>query len=166
MLVQRESEFSESLRAQENYFGFTPLHYAVLVDNVDCVRALLENGANPLIEACGHLPVHLTKNPAMQHLLKEYAITVGSLHLIFVHSNPYLVSGIIDYSVLSVNISDFMIVISFSLKKNRKLVKLKKGDGFLWNKDLNNTLLVKRQLLLLLHLVFKSLICFVLVVKL
>ncbi|KAL1116184.1 hypothetical protein AAG570_005679, partial [Ranatra chinensis] len=73
VLLEREREFSDMLRAQENYFGFTALHYAVLADSLDCVDVLLKNGANPLVEASGHLPRHLTKNPAIRNTLEKYA---------------------------------------------------------------------------------------------
>uniref|UniRef100_A0A0K8TAL1 ATPase AAA-type core domain-containing protein n=1 Tax=Lygus hesperus TaxID=30085 RepID=A0A0K8TAL1_LYGHE len=72
-MLHRESEFSESLRAQENYLGFTPLHYAILVESVDCVKLLLARGANPSIEASGHTPVALAKDNEMKHLLENEA---------------------------------------------------------------------------------------------
>ncbi|KAK9508951.1 hypothetical protein O3M35_006380 [Rhynocoris fuscipes] len=70
VLIQRESEFSDRLRAQENYLGFTALHYAVLVSNMDCVKLLIEYGANPLIEASGHVPLDLTRTKAMEEFIK------------------------------------------------------------------------------------------------
>uniref|UniRef100_A0A0A9YHE7 Uncharacterized protein n=1 Tax=Lygus hesperus TaxID=30085 RepID=A0A0A9YHE7_LYGHE len=73
VMLHRESEFSESLRAQENYLGFTPLHYAILVESVDCVKLLLARGANPSIEASGHTPVALAKDNEMKHLLENEA---------------------------------------------------------------------------------------------
>ncbi|KAF6199244.1 hypothetical protein GE061_007269 [Apolygus lucorum] len=73
VMLHRESEFSESLRAQENYLGFTPLHYAVLVESIECVKVLLARGANPSIEASGHTPVALAKDNEMKHLLENEA---------------------------------------------------------------------------------------------
>ncbi|BET01516.1 AAA domain (Cdc48 subfamily) [Nesidiocoris tenuis] len=71
VMLHRESEFSESLRAQENYLGFTALHYAVLVECTDCVKLLLAKGANPNIEASGHTPVALAKDAEMKTLLES-----------------------------------------------------------------------------------------------
>jgi len=73
VIVQRESEFIEVLRSQENYLGFTALHYAALVNNLECAKLLLEKGANPNIEACGVLPGDVTKNPQMKELIRVYA---------------------------------------------------------------------------------------------
>lgn len=78
VMLHRESEFSESLRAQENYLGFTALHYAVLVECTDCVKLLLAKGANPNIEASGHTPVALAKDAEMKTLLESEVEKVSS----------------------------------------------------------------------------------------
>ncbi|CAH1398383.1 unnamed protein product [Nezara viridula] len=75
VLLQRETEFSDVLRAQENYLGFTPLHYAVLAHSLDCVLALIAAGANPLIEASGHKAIDLAHDhKEIERVLKEYII--------------------------------------------------------------------------------------------
>ncbi|XP_014291431.1 mitochondrial disaggregase [Halyomorpha halys] len=75
VLLQRETEFSDVLRAQENYLGFTPLHYAVLAHSLDCVLSLIAAGANPLIEASGHKAIDLAHDhKEIEHVLKEYIV--------------------------------------------------------------------------------------------
>lgn len=75
VLLQRETEFSDALRAQENYLGFTPLHYAVLAHSLDCVLALIAAGANPLIEASGHKAIDLARDhKEIERVLKDYIV--------------------------------------------------------------------------------------------
>ncbi|OXU21902.1 hypothetical protein TSAR_002413 [Trichomalopsis sarcophagae] len=50
VLSEREEEFSDRLIARATFKGFTALHYAVLARSKDCVKALLDAGANPTIE--------------------------------------------------------------------------------------------------------------------
>eukprot|EP00123_Amoebidium_parasiticum_P006192 comp17207_c0_seq1/m.16151 comp17207_c0_seq1/g.16151 ORF comp17207_c0_seq1/g.16151 comp17207_c0_seq1/m.16151 type:complete len:602 (-) comp17207_c0_seq1:225-2030(-) len=53
----RAMEFSRQIHPQNNTKGFTALHYAALLDNLELVQALLDHGANPLQKnADGHLP--------------------------------------------------------------------------------------------------------------
>lgn len=79
VLIQRETDFSDSLRAQENYLGFTALHYAVLYHSVECVKELISAGANPLIEASGYRAIDLAKDhDEIEALLQEYVDKVGS----------------------------------------------------------------------------------------
>ncbi|XP_014259269.1 caseinolytic peptidase B protein homolog isoform X1 [Cimex lectularius] len=70
VLIQRESEFSEHLKAQGNFVGFTALHYAVLMDDMESINLLLQNGANPMIEASGHLPSSLAKSDEIKQYLQ------------------------------------------------------------------------------------------------
>lgn len=73
VLVQRETEFSDALRAQASYLGFTALHYAVLNRSLECVNALVAAGANPLIEASGYRPIDLAKDhKEIESILRQY----------------------------------------------------------------------------------------------
>ena len=55
--TRREEEFCDRLSARATFNGFTPLHYAVLNDNIPVINLLIEHGADPLIEnEQGHLP--------------------------------------------------------------------------------------------------------------
>uniref|UniRef100_A0A8C9S629 ClpB family mitochondrial disaggregase n=1 Tax=Scleropages formosus TaxID=113540 RepID=A0A8C9S629_SCLFO len=73
VLVIREDEFSNRLNGRANFRGCTPLHYAVLADDLRIVHMLLEAGANPLLtNELGHTPLAYAKKGEMQTLLKEW----------------------------------------------------------------------------------------------
>lgn len=58
--------------------GFTALHYAVLIDNIEVVKVLLEGGADPLLENdAGHRPIQYAKDGKMKNLLEEYSTKVN-----------------------------------------------------------------------------------------
>ena len=43
----REDEFSHRLNKNANFCGFTPLHYATLIDSYEGVDLLLQRGKMP-----------------------------------------------------------------------------------------------------------------------
>lgn len=51
----RDNEFSSILNHSISYSGFTPLHYAVIVDDEYIVKYLLENG---ILVTCDHCMKH------------------------------------------------------------------------------------------------------------
>eukprot|EP00124_Ichthyophonus_hoferi_P003506 Ihof_evm1s307 gene=Ihof_evmTU1s307 len=54
----RMVEFSRRVHPQNSTKGFTALHYAALLDNLELVTLLLDNGANPLAKNSeGHTPI-------------------------------------------------------------------------------------------------------------
>jgi len=40
----RDDDFSDRLHRNANFSGFTPLHYAVLGDSLECIRLLVNAG--------------------------------------------------------------------------------------------------------------------------
>ncbi|CAF0926748.1 unnamed protein product [Didymodactylos carnosus] len=53
----REGEFCDRLSSRATFKGFTPLHYAVLIDNIEIIQLLIEYNGDPLLEnEQGHLP--------------------------------------------------------------------------------------------------------------
>jgi len=48
--ITREDEFSDRLSNRVNFKGCTALHYAVLSDDLETVRVLLENHSNPTVQ--------------------------------------------------------------------------------------------------------------------
>ncbi|XP_034934875.1 caseinolytic peptidase B protein homolog [Chelonus insularis] len=74
VLMIREEEFSDRLNSRATFKGFTPLHYAVLADSYECVKALLDAGANPTIDnESGHRPEEYSKNDKIKKLLIQKA---------------------------------------------------------------------------------------------
>ncbi|XP_044749909.1 caseinolytic peptidase B protein homolog [Coccinella septempunctata] len=72
VLMIREDEFSSDLNTKATYLGFTALHYAALIDNLDIVRILIEHGANPCLKNdIGHLPVMYAKEGPVKKYLEE-----------------------------------------------------------------------------------------------
>ncbi|XP_031429925.1 caseinolytic peptidase B protein homolog isoform X2 [Clupea harengus] len=73
VLVSREDEFSSRLSSRANFRGCSPLHYAVLADDLTTVNMLLEAGADPLqSNSQGHKPAQYAKDGPLQDLLKEW----------------------------------------------------------------------------------------------
>ena len=44
VIIGREEEFSSRLSKNADFSGFTPLHYAALTDDYECIKLLLDNG--------------------------------------------------------------------------------------------------------------------------
>ena len=66
-----------------SYSGFTPLHYAILLDNKEITKLLLDNGADPTLENNrGHIPIDYCTNDNIKLLLEEYTRKVSSDQLI------------------------------------------------------------------------------------
>ena len=43
-MFMRDDDFSDKLHRNANFSGFTPLHYAVLGDSLECIRLLVNAG--------------------------------------------------------------------------------------------------------------------------
>ncbi|XP_069129384.1 mitochondrial disaggregase-like [Argopecten irradians] len=72
VLMIREQEFSEQLHQRAYFKDCTPLHYAVLIDDVGIVKELLHAGADPTLEnANGHTPVEYAKSSVMKKAIQE-----------------------------------------------------------------------------------------------
>lgn len=72
--MKREEEFSDCLNNRATFKGFTALHYAVLADSKDCIKALLDGGANPTIEnEAGHRAIKYAREGEIKDLLDEHA---------------------------------------------------------------------------------------------
>jgi ATP-dependent Clp protease ATP-binding subunit ClpB len=62
-----------------SFRGFTSLHYAVIIDDIEVVKALLEGGADPTIKNdSGNLPVEFAHSPAIKDLLHKSSVEVLS----------------------------------------------------------------------------------------
>ncbi|XP_069695264.1 mitochondrial disaggregase-like [Periplaneta americana] len=72
VLLTREDEFSSRLSRHATFRGFTPLHYAVLMDDINIVRILLERGADPTVESdTGSRATEYAENDVMRDLLNK-----------------------------------------------------------------------------------------------
>jgi ATP-dependent Clp protease ATP-binding subunit ClpB len=83
VIVTREHEFSDALSNRMSFRGFTALHYAVLIDDVRVVKALLEAGADPTMKsAAGYLPVDFAQNsPVMKDVLVKASTEFKEMQL-------------------------------------------------------------------------------------
>ncbi|KAK3789000.1 hypothetical protein RRG08_039608 [Elysia crispata] len=73
VLLAREEEFSDRLSNRANFQNCTPLHYAVLINDMDCVKLLLEAGADPTIEnSLGHRAGEYARDESTKSLIDTY----------------------------------------------------------------------------------------------
>lgn len=80
----RDAEFCSYINHYISYSGFTPLHYAILLDDIEVVRLLLDNGANPTLEnSRGCIPLDYCTNDDIMLLLEQYTIKVSNRHTIY-----------------------------------------------------------------------------------
>ncbi len=78
VLYQREDEFCDRLNNRATFKGFTALHYAVLRDDYNLIKILLESGADPTIEnESGHKAADYTDNEKVKELLVVHEKKVG-----------------------------------------------------------------------------------------
>ncbi|MCL4112967.1 UNVERIFIED_CONTAM: hypothetical protein GTU68_038362 [Idotea baltica] len=72
--VIRESEFSTILNHSQMFRGCSPLHYAVLVNDLESVKALLDSGANPSVVNEYNLKAEeYAKDIGMKTLMQKYS---------------------------------------------------------------------------------------------
>ena len=75
----RDREFSSKINHYVSYSGFTPLHYAVVMEEEggEMVRYLLDHGADPTTENNrGFCPIKYSTKEETRKLLQEYASQV------------------------------------------------------------------------------------------
>ncbi|GFR90018.1 ClpB caseinolytic peptidase B homolog, partial [Elysia marginata] len=73
VLLTREEEFSDRLSNRANFQNCTPLHYAVLVNDIECVKLLLEAGADPTLEnSLGHRAGEYSRDESTKSLIETY----------------------------------------------------------------------------------------------
>ena len=73
VMVARENDFSDELNLRANFRGCTPLHYAVLADDIGLINLLLEGGADPLrANDYGKTPLDYAKDPKVKGILRKF----------------------------------------------------------------------------------------------
>ena len=73
--VSRQQDFSDELNLRANFRGCTPLHYAVLADDIGVINLLLEGGADPLRNNdYGKTPLDYAHGPKVRDILKKFAV--------------------------------------------------------------------------------------------
>lgn len=76
----RREEFADYLNINANFKGFTSLHYAVIADDYNAVKELLDAGADSLkVNYMGHLPSEYAKDQhgSLFNMLKESEKTMA-----------------------------------------------------------------------------------------
>ncbi|KAK2567871.1 Caseinolytic peptidase B protein-like protein [Acropora cervicornis] len=72
VIFMREDDFSDRLNQRANFSGFTPLHYAALSDSHECVRRLIDAGADPTLkDSTGYSAVDYAGSPKIKDLRKR-----------------------------------------------------------------------------------------------
>ena len=73
----RDEEFCSYINHYASYSGFTPLHYAVLLNNKTFIEYLLDKGADPTLENNrGYTPADYCTDEDIKLLLEKYTVKV------------------------------------------------------------------------------------------
>lgn len=68
----------ESFNANASVQGFTALHYAALLNNIESLKVLINYGADPRLKSItGHRPIDLVTDVQVFDLLVEYETNVS-----------------------------------------------------------------------------------------
>ena len=97
VVAVRDFEFSSHMNHFVSYSGFTPLHYAIISDDLAMVQLLLKNGADPAVEnSQGLTPIHYCTNEEIKSLLQEYTTKVYTICIIgkMGATQPVLICGV------------------------------------------------------------------------
>ncbi|KAL9973514.1 hypothetical protein ACROYT_G019983 [Oculina patagonica] len=72
VIFMRDDDFSDRLHRNANFSGFTPLHYAALADNLECIHLLLNAGADPTLkDSSGHQPIEYAGSMKIKEFLQD-----------------------------------------------------------------------------------------------
>lgn len=84
-MMAREKDFFGNFNVNASVQGFTALHYAALLNNIESLKVLMSYGADPHIKSVtGHRPIDLVTDVQTFELLVEYQKNVR-----FLIMNPY-----------------------------------------------------------------------------
>lgn len=76
VLVAREDEFCDRLSKNADFSGFTSLHYAALSDDYECLKLLLEAGADPTMkDGNGHTAIEYCAREQNKRLVELNSAT-------------------------------------------------------------------------------------------
>jgi len=76
----REQYFMNNFNANAMFQGFTALHYAALMNNIESLEVLMKYGADPYLKSVtGLRPIDLVTDAQAYELLLEYENNVGSI---------------------------------------------------------------------------------------
>lgn len=85
VVMMREEEFSSSLNNNATFLGFTALHYAALVDNIEIARILIKYGGNPTLQNdLGHTPIMYADGEMKPYLEKEMSAVCFLIRKVFI----------------------------------------------------------------------------------
>ncbi|XP_050436131.1 caseinolytic peptidase B protein homolog [Adelges cooleyi] len=76
----RQDDFPSFFNPKATVQGFTALHYAALLNNVESLRVLMKYGADPFLKSVtGHTPINLTTDVEVYRMLQEYEINFENI---------------------------------------------------------------------------------------
>lgn len=79
VISTRQKYFYDSFDNNVTFQGFTALHYAVILNNIESVKVLMNFGADPFLKSVtGYRPIDLATNIEIFDLLVEYEKNVSN----------------------------------------------------------------------------------------
>ena len=108
--------------------GFTPLHYAVLIQNYRIIKLLIEHGANPsLVNNLMHTPIDYATDDLMRKFLTDCEAKVIFFKKILNWRNEFSISVWVFFFVVKSQKSKIKYIFKYKvLEKERELEKRRK----------------------------------------